>query len=179
MSTKIKSVLDVVREYAIECHAKINQKYDGYLPYEYHQRAVVGVAHRFKHLIPEEKFELVEMGCWVHDVPEDTGQTYNDVKAVCGTEVANISYALANNKGKNRKERADDRYYEGIRNEPFCDYIKFCDRIANIEYGVLTAWAGGRMLDMYRKENEHFCKELHNVKYNEMLNHIYQLLEKK
>ena len=169
--------MDVVREYAIGCHVRAGKLYDGYLPYEFHLRMVVGVAHRFKHLVPEAMFETIVGGCWNHDNIEDTGETFNDVKAVCGTAIANLAFALSNNKGKTRKERADEKYYEDIRNEAFADYCKLCDRIANIEYGVMTAWAGGRMLDMYRKENEHFCNQLPNPRYDEMRNRIHQLLK--
>jgi len=140
---------------------------------------VVGVAHEFKHLVPEAMFETIIGGCWNHDNPEDTGETYNDVKAVCGTQIANLAFALCNDKGKTRAERAGDKYYEGIRNEPFATYIKLCDRIANIRYGVFTAWAGGTMLDKYRKENPHFCEQLHDIKYNEMFHCIHELLKKK
>jgi len=58
--------------------------------------------------------------CWGHDLIEDCRVSYNDVKDALGQEAADIIYAVTNEKGKNRKERANDKYYEGIRNTPRC-----------------------------------------------------------
>jgi hypothetical protein len=48
---------------------------------------------------------------------------------------ADIIYAVTNDKGKNRKERAGVKYYEGIRKTPGAVFVKLCDRIANVQYG--------------------------------------------
>jgi hypothetical protein len=74
-----------------------------------------------------------------------------------GQEAADIIYAVSNEKGKNRKERANDKYYEGIRNTPGAVFVKLCDRIANVQYSKMT---GSRMFEMYKKENTEFIKEL-------------------
>lgn len=178
MTTKTKSVIDVAKDFAIECHYNANQMYGGYLPYAFHLRMVVGVAHRYKHLVPEERFDAIVMACWLHDALEDCPISYNDIKDICGKEVSDLVFAVTNEKGKTRKERAGDKYYEGIRNTPYATFVKLCDRIANIEYGKMTEWEGGKMLDMYRKENDHFTNQLHDPQYNPMFNHIIQLLEK-
>jgi len=67
--------------------------------------------------------------------------------------VADIIYAVSNEKGKNRKERANDKYYEGIRQTEGASFVKICDRIANVQYSKMT---GSKMFEMYKKENEHF-----------------------
>ena len=64
-------------------------------------------------------------------------------------------YAVSNEKGKNRKERANDKYYEGIRNTEGASFVKICDRIANVQYSKLTK---SKMFDTYYRENEHFIK---------------------
>ena len=75
------------KTFAIQCHRDVNQKYRD-LPYEYHLLMVVRIALKFIHLIPEEDQKDVIDGCWVHDVIEDTGKTYNDVKRATNEAVA-------------------------------------------------------------------------------------------
>ncbi len=102
--------------------------------------------------------ELIRAGCWLHDVIEDCRLTYNDVKAEMGMEVSEIAYALTNEKGRNRRERANDKYYEEIRSTPLAAFVKLCDRIANVRYSSQTR---SRMINAYMKENENFCSKVH------------------
>ena len=67
-------------------------------------------------------------------------------------------------KGKNRKERANDKYYEGIRNTDGAIFVKLCDRIANVQYSKMTK---SRMFEMYKKENMEFLKGLGCNVYND------------
>ena len=86
---------------------------------------------------------------------------------------------FTNEKGKNRKERANDKYYEGIRNTPGAVFVKLCDRIANVQYSKMT---GSRMFDKYREENDNFVIKLgfyDNHRYVEMFNYLNQLFENK
>lgn len=167
--------LENAKKFALKNHYGIGQLYDDYLPYEFHLRMVHTVGIRYNHLIPSDDWDLVECGIWNHDVIEDTGKTFNDVKEACGKEVAEIVFALSNEKGKNRKERAGDKYYEGIRNTKYAVFIKLCDRIANVEYGKMTR---SKMFQMYKKENADFiikltCPEIEN--YLEMIKHLNDL----
>jgi (p)ppGpp synthase/HD superfamily hydrolase len=93
------------------------------------------------------------LATWGHDLIEDTRVSYNDVKDQLGQEVAEIVYALTNEKGKNRKERGGVKYYEGIRQTPGAAFVKLCDRIANVQYSKMTK---SRMFEMYKKEQEDF-----------------------
>jgi (p)ppGpp synthase/HD superfamily hydrolase len=138
-------LIDEKIEWVIAQHKNTNHMYAEYLPYEYHLRMVVGVFERFKHLVEEIKREDVKMACFAHDTIEDTRVTYNDVKSALGTYVADLVYSLTNEKGKTRKERANDKYYEGIRLEKYGVFVKMCDRIANVEYSKMS---GGRMFEM-------------------------------
>lgn len=165
-------MIDQARKYAIKCHRDASHLYDG-LPYWNHLYAVVGVAERFGHLIPQESWETVISSCWCHDVIEDTRQTYNDVKAATNEQVAEIVYALTNEKGKNRKERANAKYYFGIKTTPFATFVKMCDRIANVEYSIQT---GSRMYEVYQKERE-FAATLYDRHYLEMFEHLQDLLK--
>jgi (p)ppGpp synthase/HD superfamily hydrolase len=146
----------------IDKHSSTNHMYDTYLPYEFHLRMVANVAKEFLHLIPDgpilkPSHETILLAAWGHDLIEDTRTSYNDVKELLGKEVADIIYALTNEKGKNRKERANDKYYEGIRNTKGAVFVKLCDRIANVQYSKMTK---SRMFEMYKKENDDFMVRL-------------------
>jgi (p)ppGpp synthase/HD superfamily hydrolase len=158
--------------------------YDKYIPYEFHLRMVVNVYERFKYLLSNHHGIIdnqanVYLACWAHDTIEDTRVSYNDVKENLNESVADIVYAVTNEKGKNRKERANDKYYEGIRNTPGAVFVKLCDRIANLQYSKMT---GSRMFEMYKKENTHFTHSLGFVEGVEhqlapMYNYLIDLFE--
>ena len=164
------------RDYAIFCHNSTNHRYDKTFAYSVHLQMVVDTAMKFIHLIPEEMREIVIAGCWVHDVIEDCRETYNDVKKATCEEVAELAYALTNEKGRNREERANDKYYEGIRNTPYATFIKLCDRIANYEYSKRNGGKSG-MAAKYEKEMNDFVNKLFDDKYIEMID--YLVLSKK
>lgn len=142
-------------QWCIDKHKNTNHFYDTYLPYEFHLRMVVEVFKKFKHLI--EDADNIELACWGHDLIEDTRTSYNDCKEALGVEAADVIYAVSNEKGKNRKERANDKYYSGIRNTPNAVFVKLCDRIANVQYSKMS---GSRMFEMYKKENQYFIEEM-------------------
>jgi (p)ppGpp synthase/HD superfamily hydrolase len=162
-------------DWCIEQHRKTNHFYDRYLPYEFHLRMVNNVYEDFQHLLddtkdyftgesyrgPKQDQVTLKDACrrasFGHDLIEDTRVSYNDVKTELGQEAADIVYAVTNDKGKNRSERAGDKYYEGIRNTPGAVFVKLCDRIANVQYGKMTK---SRMFEMYKEENIEFEKML-------------------
>ena len=163
-------------QWCIEQHASTNHMYDTYLPYEFHLRMVAHIADQWKHLLDDEvdyftgKKEYdrgddvtvtLRTAClrsaWGHDLIEDCRVSYNDAKQILGQEAADIIYAVTNEKGKNRKERANDKYYQGIRETKGAVFVKLCDRIANVQYSKMT---GSRMFEMYKKENLDFTKSL-------------------
>jgi (p)ppGpp synthase/HD superfamily hydrolase len=161
------------KKWILEQHNSTNHMYDTYLPYEFHLRMVHHVGQQFKHLLVDDEYYTGDvivnpttqvstrhacmLACWGHDLIEDTRVSYNDVKDHLGQEAADIIYALTNEKGKNRKERANDKYYEGIRNTKGAVFVKLCDRIANVQYSKMT---GSRMFEMYKKENDMFVVQL-------------------
>jgi (p)ppGpp synthase/HD superfamily hydrolase len=159
--------------YGKRCHGETNHTYDN-KPYDVHLEMVHHYATRYSYLLEDVK--SVEIACaaaWVHDVIEDCRETYNDVKFHLGKEVADIVYALTNEKGRNRKERANDSYYEGIRSTPLATFVKLCDRLANASYSQTN---GGHMLDVYRNEHLVFEKQLKCDKYNPMWDELSKLL---
>ena len=150
-------------KWILKQHESTNHMYDTYLPYEFHLRMVAKVAEKFIELIPNLNDgetalrDTVLLAAYGHDLIEDTRVSYNDVKENLGLGPADIIYACTNEKGKNRKERANEKYYEGIRNTQGAVFVKLCDRIANVQYSKMT---GSRMFDMYSKENDNFLTSL-------------------
>ena len=96
-------------------------------------------------------------------------QTYNDVmktalkwmkgeQALMATEIV---YALTNDKGRTRAERAGEKYYRGIRETPYAPFVKLCDRLANISYSCSAdGGKGSRMKGVYRAEMPHFLPSI-------------------
>ncbi len=176
--------------WCIKAHADTNQYYDEYLPYEFHLRLVHKVAKQFEHIWkhPIYTFSVIECGCFSHDIIEDARKSYNDVFKAAVKEfseftdgekisrhIADLTFALSTEKGKNRNERANDKYYEGIRNTDGATFIKLCDRIANVEYGLLT---NSEMPKIYRKEQSHFKENLYTEEYKEMWDYLDSLFLK-
>jgi (p)ppGpp synthase/HD superfamily hydrolase len=171
----MKPLSQIAEEYAIKCHSDTNHLYDG-LPYSFHLELAVKVAKKFIHLIPERNREIVLAACWCHDTIEDTRVTPNDVVKATNKDVALIVYAVTNEKGWTRKDRANDKYYKGIRDTKYATFVKLCDRIANALYsqskiGVST------MFEKYKEENLHFTKELFDEKgsYGEMFDYLEEI----
>jgi (p)ppGpp synthase/HD superfamily hydrolase len=156
-------------------HADTNHTYDD-MPYIYHLDMVVSMGEKFIHLIPEQDREIVLTACAGHDLIEDARLTYNDVNKLFGERVAVIVYALTNEKGKNRAERANDKYYEGIRTTEYAPFVKLCDRLANASHSKMKK---SRMVDMYRKENDGFIGKVlpkdHNL--SEMVDELVKLFK--
>ncbi len=154
---------------ATKGHNDTNHKY-GDASYTIHLAQVVDVAYRFIHLIPVESRPYVIASCWLHDSIEDARMSYNDVKAVTNEKVAEIVRAVTNNgRGRNRKERMPDFIYIEIRDTDCATFVKFCDRIANIEYSGKT--------DMYEKEHPHFKNMLYREDYAIMVEYMEYLFE--
>lgn len=166
------NLVDKAKVFAIRLHGEINHRYDGH-PYWLHLEHVVEVAGRYLHLLPSASVEeTVLAACWAHDIIEDCRITYNDVKRELGEEVAEIVYALTNEKGKTRKQRASVKYYAGIRATPYATFTKLCDRIANFEYSIEHE---SKMMEVYAKENTHFLAMLFDKRYYEMAEHLVKL----
>ncbi len=156
------NISERAKAYAEKCHRETNHLYDG-KPYTHHLEMVVDVAEYFSYLIAPEHYHEVIAACWCHDVIEDTRQTYNDVKKELNETVANIAYALTNEKGRTRKERANSDYYYGIKATPYAVFVKVCDRIANTKYSKVS---GSSMLKKYQQEHNDFVDSLYDAKYD-------------
>ena len=178
----IQNVLPVMsvstaRDYAIKCHRDTNHKYDKTKPYEVHLQMVFDTAVKFSYLLPVDERQDILDACWCHDVIEDCRQTYNDVKQATNGRVAEIVYAVTNEKGKNRAERGNEKYYEGIRNTPGACFVKLCDRIANYTYSKEN---GSSMRKKYDEEHAKFTAHFpSNVINNTLIAHLNQIVSDK
>jgi len=172
MYTMTYTSLDKIN-WCLQKHKDTNHFYDKYLPYEFHLRMVVQTFMDFKKYIPiENGYEVFELACWGHDLIEDTRTSYNEVVENLGQTAADIIYAVTNEKGKNRAERGNEKYYEGIINTPGAAFVKLCDRIANVQYSKMTK---SRMFEMYRKENIKFLRMM-NYNPGHHLHYMFEYL---
>lgn len=134
---------------------------------------VYNAAFVFQHLVePEDRANFLA-AAWTHDLIEDCRQTYNDVKGATNERVAELTYALTNEKGKNRHERASDKYYAEMRLVKHAVLLKVCDRIANAKYSFDK---GSSMYEMYRRENESFIDKTYMSEYREAFSYLCMVL---
>ena len=169
-----------------EIDEKTNHFYDDIYPYSLHTNAVAKLALRFfydiEHFIVKEKYyfngathsfttasfiEELYLIAKTHDTLEDSNLTYNDLKKMLGAYVADHSFALQNEKGKTRSERASDKYYNDMKKYPIAQYIKCCDRLANLTYSFAfsTIKKDGDMFKTYVEENKNFLEKVEAHKF--------------
>lgn len=156
--------IEQMRKMAHELHQSVNQIYGDDLPYGFHLDMVVEGVICYGHLVCvcEEDVVPLFFGAYYHDSIEDARQTYNDVLRTAKkwmTEeqalmAAEIVYALTNDKGRTRGERAGEKYYNGIRVTPYAPFVKLCDRLANVTYtcSIDSGRKGSRMREVYKGE---------------------------
>ena len=168
---KYAQQIEHIREKAHELHRSVNQTYGEDLPYGYHLDMVVNGIRDFGQVVLAKEEDLLPLffGGYYHDSIEDARLTYNDVmkearqmmteeQALMATEIA---YALTNDKGRTRAERAGEKYYKGIRETPYAPFVKLCDRLANITYSCSGVNADNlHMKEVYKGEVPHFLASI-------------------
>lgn len=129
----------------------------GNLPYQAHLFDVEYVILKFGY--GEETIEGFEnrIAARLHDITEDCGYNFNDIKKIFGENIAEMVYLCQDHKGRNRKERKSDALYEEMKENPRAIVIKLADRIANVLYSIES----GEMIDTYKKEHTNFKEKLH------------------
>ena len=163
--------IHAIRDAAFALHASVGQTYNDHLPYSYHLGMVADAAMQYGAEVVTEDQDILPVifGAYYHDSIEDARLTYNDLMKVAKqfmTEAqayiaAEVVYALTNDKGRTRAERAGEHYYAGIRTTPYAPFVKLCDRLANMTHSF-TASDGGnhRMRTVYQQEWEHFRQSI-------------------
>lgn len=181
-------IIDIYKRHDVYC----NQKY-GDKPYSYHLRTVVENAciyiccNNATSAISFNDMMILKVSAAAHDAIEDARLTYNDLIAMIEShyinksildkdfshKVADIVYAVTDEKGKNRKERHSEKYWEGIINTPGAAFIKCCDRLSNLQESLKDS---SKMSIVYKKEYEEFINNIKkSVDYkNDMLDCILE-----
>lgn len=163
-----------IRRAAHEAHQAVGQLYGGKFSYGYHLDGVAHWVMVYGGEVCAEVGDVLPMmfGAWFHDVIEDARLSYHDVlmrahglglderQATLGAEIV---YALTNEKGRTREERACARYYEGIRRTPYAPLVKLADRVANVCFSASQEAEGRRMFEVYGGELDVFLKSLRSV----------------
>ena len=167
---KYSKEIETMRQSAYDLHQSVNQTYGDSLPYGFHLDMVVDLIRRFGHLVcaAEEDVLPLFFGGFYHDSIEDARLTYNDVKKVArqwmtdeqALMAVEIVYALTNDKGRNRAERAGEKYYKGIRETPYAPFVKLCDRLANTTFSCSDDEGNPRMREVYKQEMPHFLRAI-------------------
>ena len=160
-----------IRKKANDVHTAVNQWYDE-KPYFYHLNKVAENVIEYLPSIIEKEEDILPVifSAYFHDSIEDARLTYNDVKKIASEFMSDsqaflateIVYALTNEKGRNRHERANDKYYQGIRECKYAPLVKACDRLSNYEYAKSTK---SKMVKCYEKEMEEFINHIDITKY--------------
>ena len=164
-------VLDEIRRTAWNLHESVGQTYDKNLPYGHHLSMVADAAIKYGYEVINNETDIIPVvfAAYFHDSIEDARLTYNDVVSIAGRFMTNeqcitaaeIVYALTNDKGRTRKERAGEHYYAGIRETPYAPFVKLCDRLANMTYCFNgTNDANNHMQKVYESEWSHFLQAI-------------------
>lgn len=175
----ITQSMNPFREWAIQQHRNTNHLYDKIIPYEYHLHMVAREVdrHALRKEISDSIREMLIDAAYGHDLIEDCRITYNDLLTNgASKDVAEIIYALTDDKGKNRAERGNAEHYKKLVQVPGAAFVKFCDRIANVRY---SKFVESSMYEKYQKEYESFVAkcyipELEQYKLLETLTELVQ-----
>ena len=168
---KYAARIDECRQMAHKLHESVNQTYGDNLPYGFHLDMVAEGVRDYGYLVCAREEDVLPLffGAYFHDSIEDARLSYNDVmrqarqlmteeQALMGVEIV---YALTNDKGRTRAERAGEKYYKGIRETPYAPFVKLCDRLANVSYSCgADGHRGTRMKDVYKGEMHHFLMSI-------------------
>lgn len=174
----------------------VNQKYGDNLPYSFHLKAVVAQgkiflkdwdylivkysAERNLDEIPDSSMrrEMLEFVLAGHDLIEDARMTYNDVKKMAyryfyddsiATLLADIIYDVTDEKGKNREERKNEKFYSALRENKLALFVKLADMAANRMYSKLF---NTKQYEMYKGEFENFKEKTWTPELGSMFNYI-------
>lgn len=178
MNVNIQSKLDeltpVINEIGNDAHvlhAEVNHVYDRIRPYGFHLDMVVNWVRKYVGEVCFNGDDILPIffAAYYHDSIEDARLSYNDVLSIAeklmnkeqALLAAEIVYALTNEKGRNRAERANEKYFAGIRAIPYAPFVKLADRLANTSYAFSKGTADSlRMAKVYGQELPSFLTAL-------------------
>ena len=149
----------IIKSWAIEKHRQSGCLYSGY-DYDLHINSVVNVGRKYLHLIDEEaRFDtLAAAAC--HDLIEDCRVNWNELAAKTSPRPADIVYAVTDELGRNRTERAE-KTHPKIAALKEATFVKLDDRISNMKFSYFVNDDKG-MFIKYKNEFPKFFKALYN-----------------
>lgn len=168
---ELSPVINEIRNDAHALHASVSHAYDRIRPYGFHLDMVVNWVQKYIGEVCSDERDILPIffAAYYHDAIEDTRMSYNDVmrtaEKVMDAEqaylAAELVYAMTNEKGRNRAERANEKYFAGIRAIPYGPFLKLADRLANTSYAFSKGTADSlRMSKVYREELPAFLAAL-------------------
>lgn len=163
------------RELAFKLHN--NQPYDTDKYHPFHLRMVEEIIVEYAHIDEDitKDIEPIRIAGLFHDVIEDTYWNYADVRDKFGELIADLVYAVTDEKGKNRPERHNEKFWNELRSDKRAIYIKLCDRIANFRYSISVE--DKKFMKLYHKEVAILVKELYEEDvFAELWNELNRLL---
>ncbi len=124
------------------------QTYRSDHPDSYYNKHIIPVATMVMNYAPVTHAETspVRIAAVLHDIVEDTALTIRDIDVIFNIEVADLVWAVTNEKDKNYKD------YPKIQGNKEATLIKLCDRYINTQ---------GIKKQKYRKEYSHFREKLY------------------
>lgn len=162
-----------IADAACQLHQSVNQTYGkDNRPYGYHLTQVAEAVMRYGRELVQDipgEVPVLLFAAYFHDSIEDARLTYHDVRrraehfmdTPAALLASEIVYALTNEKGRTRAERANENYYAGIRATPFAPFVKLCDRYANMTYSLSVCPEGDtHMREVYLREWPHFLQSI-------------------
>lgn len=161
------------KKWAVAKHASVNHTY-GDLNYSVHLDMVFKYAYKYRHLIDSEVEIDVFKASFLHDTIEDCRVNYGTLLKEFGQKTADIVYALTNEKGKTRKERASKKYYNDMKGVEGAVFLKICDRLANVNHAL---GSNKQLLQMYKKEQSEFAYILFSLRYSDMFNELNEMFK--
>lgn len=164
------------RQFAFHRHdVYCNQWYDEKmgLRYSYHLQMVADVGTRFIHLVKREDRVRFMILLYCHDIVEDGRITFNELRKVIGDKFSmDVIKISVDPRGITKEDRLSDSYYEEVSGDFVVGLAKLCDRIANLEHGVMT----GEIFHSYRNSIGKLRKHFINDVYEEPLAYMEYLL---
>lgn len=158
-------------QFAKDAHKLVNHFYDG-RDYAFHLELVTFLAKFFYKecgFTDEGLRHIMDVG-WNHDSLEDCRNIgYNDLVEVASKEVAEDVFLLTENKGRNRKERHDRNYYEGIATSKVATFVKLCDICANSLASLIFHTS---MHAKYKKEFPFVLEHLYGQQFDSLVHYI-------
>lgn len=153
---------DRAEYYATMMHKFRRYEYNGH-EYSFHLKMVDDIADKHINFFPKEVRGAVKAAIWTHDIIEDCGETYNNVKDVCSRRAADIALAVTNIPDKNRDLRSLRTYPHIIKEGILAIFVKCCDRHANTLHSKNS---GSSMYEKYKSEYQGFRKAFHKYTSN-------------